>query len=476
MIENSFFYGLFQKIVDWFLIVLNKSFLYNMFITQENALVCTENSKIYKFFNSIRMFFVNLLRTLKFDKLFQNSIFKLHFFWCVLPIVISPFAPTMVVILLCAAGYASLLLKMLTEKSFTLKYFNINKCIYIYAFIYLSAIITSVEFSSSLYGGVVTICFILFTIITINSVRTKDQLRIVLFLLSAGGVGVSLYGFYQFLFPGNFGGSWVDASLFSGMFRVYSTFANPNVLGEYFLLIIPIAVASCFISKHIVMKIFYFGATSVMLVCLALTYSRGCYIGILCAAAVFAILLDRRFIILGLVCVLIFPIILPDSVLGRFGSITNLSDSSTSYRLNIWRGTIEMLHDYWFTGIGPGEDAYNKVYPLYAYSGIGAPHSHNTFLQVMCDAGFAGLIAFILIIYNFFKQTFVGYLNSKNKTEKILCIGFISSMVGFFSQSIFDYTFYNYRVTALFWFLLGLGIVASNYSKLKEEGLDWLKL
>ena len=252
-------------------------------------------------------------------------------------------------------------------------------------------------------------------------------------------------------------------------FRVYSTLGNPNVLGEYLLLIIPTAVACFFVAKNNIFKLFYFFAAGVMMVCLILTYSRGCYLGIMVAAGVFMVLLDRRFIILGILGLLLMPFVLPDTIINRFMSIGNMQDSSTSYRFYIYMGTISMLKDYWLSGIGPGQSAYNKVYPYYGYNQISAPHSHNTFLQVMCDTGIMGIILFVSVIYQFFKLLFRAYINIDDKTTKIFVISFMSSISGFIVQSLFDYTFYNYRVTLLFWIYIALGAVATGYMALKEE-------
>ena len=190
---------------------------------------------------------------------------------------------------------------------------------------------------------------------------------------------------------------------------------------------------------------------------------------IIVSAGVFLVLLDRRFILLGLAGLMIMPFVLPESIINRFMSIGNMEDSSTSYRFYIYMGTINMLKDYWLSGIGPGQSAFNKVYPYYGYNGISAPHSHNTFLQVMCDTGIAGIIVFVAVIYQFYKQLFRSYLAVKDKTAKILVISFMSSISGFLVQSLFDYTFYNYRVMIFFWIYIALGVVATGYASLKED-------
>ena len=183
----------------------------------------------------------------------------------------------------------------------------------------------------------------------------------------------------------------------------------------------------------------------------------------------FLVLLDRRFILLGILGLLMLPFILTETIINRFMSIGNMQDSSTSYRVYIYMGTIAMLKDYWLCGIGPGTDAFNQVYPAYAYNSISAPHSHNLFLQVMCDAGICGIFVFIAIIYQYYKAAFASLTRERNKKNRVLIIAGISAISGFMVQSLFDYTFYNYRVMLLFWIALAFGILFTDIPSLREE-------
>ena len=162
------------------------------------------------------------------------------------------------------------------------------------------------------------------------------------------------------------------------------------------------------------------------------------------------------------------PFVLPETIINRFMSIGNMSDSSTSYRFYIYMGTLSMLKDYWMCGVGPGTAAFNMVYPSYAYDSITAPHSHNLYLQVMCDSGICGEIVFLAVIYRAFKTCSISLKNA-SKEKKIFVIGALSSLCGFLVQSLFDYTFYNYRVMFLFWAVLGLSMLYADIDKLKEE-------
>ena len=471
MLETSYVYHFLMGIVHWFSRQFQNSRLISLFLTENpQTLDHAENSIFYRIFYGVLGGLRRIFFALKLDRLFENSIFRQSYFWCLLTAVLAPFLPTTLVLALAAASFGSLLLCLLCEKERKLKYFAINKYIYIYAGIYLFATLASVSRQGSLLGGLLSILFMLFSIVLINSVNTKKQLRLLVFLFVCAGVLVSFYGFYQFLFPSQFSGVWHDVDMFSDIgFRVYSTLGNPNVLGEYLLLIIPLAFAGVIVKKKPLEKLFFLACTGIMMLCLVLTYSRGCYVGIMVAFAVFLVLIDRRFIFLGIVILLLMPFFLPETILNRFLSIGNLEDSSTSYRLYIYLGTLAMLKDYWLSGIGPGTDAFNKVYPSYAYNGISAPHSHNLFLQVLCDTGICGLIVFLGIIYQYFKATCSALTRERSLEGRIHIIAGISSLAGFLVQSLFDYTFYNYRVMLLFWAVLALGMLFTKMADLKGD-------
>lgn len=141
-----------------------------------------------------------------------------------------------------------------------------------------------------------------------------------------------------------------------------------------------------------------------------------------------------------------------------------MEDTSTSYRVYIWLGTLAMLRDYWFSGIGLGITSFNTIYPIYSYNSVPAPHAHNLFLQLVVQFGIIGLIVFLKIIYNFYKESTISILKEKS----ILIAGIISGVAGFLLQSMFDHTWYNYRVVLIFWIVIALGNVAIGLNK-KEQ-------
>jgi O-antigen ligase len=93
----------------------------------------------------------------------------------------------------------------------------------------------------------------------------------------------------------------------------------------------------------------------------------------------------------------------------------------------------------------------------------------------VCDAGITGFVLFILMLLSFFRSTLSALAHEKDRTSRILQIACVSSATGFLVQSMTDYTFYNHRVTLVFWIVLALSSVLSRRSHLKEGHPIWSK-
>ena len=124
-----------------------------------------------------------------------------------------------------------------------------------------------------------------------------------------------------------------------------------------------------------------------------------------------------------------------------------------------------MLKDFWISGIGLGTDAFNEVYPMYAYSSISAPHPHNLYLLVLTETGVLGLIALVGVIIAYFRKMFYVIAHAACKQYRILASAMAAGMAGFLVQGMFDNVWYNYRVFLLFWIYIAIGVVVSILNK-----------
>ncbi len=421
-----------------------------------------DGSVFGKVFNNFHKLFHRLFQLLRLDRAAEGSVFTRTFFFCALTVTLAPILPTMAVLGLAILAIGSALLRSGMSMEEKLPYSPMTKWIMLYAAVYGMCTFTSVDVMGSLQGGALTVAFVLFSLTVLYSVRRQRQLETLIGLMVAAGFVVALCGFYQVLTGVESTEAWVDKTSFSDVtLRVYSTLENPNVLGEYLLLVIPLGAACTVNAKSVNGKLYGAIATLAMIVCMVLTLSRGGWLGLIFAAALFLVLLDKRLILLGVVGLMFMPLVLPQSIIDRFASITDLSDSSTSYRLYIWMATVNMLKDYWFCGVGTGYAAYNAVYPRYGFNTVVAPHSHNLYLQIMCECGIGGILVFAGVIITYLRTVGTAARKAVTKKRRIYLLAMISGLGGFLLQGITDYSFYNYRVMLMFWVYMALGAAAA---------------
>jgi len=419
-----------------------------------SGIICGLSSPLYALLAVMAVFFFSLV------------LYKVEF-GVFITLFLAPIIPTMAVVGLSLLCFFSLVIKALTTKKFTWRFEGCGLLIITMLLIYLISSVTSFAPFKSVQIWLVYFAFMAFYFVIINTIKTKKQLFNLLTVFALSGVAVALYGIMQYVFGWNVTQAWIDEEMFEDIkMRIYSTLENPNVLGEYILLVLPVCISLMWTAKKVLPKIVYATFSLILAVALILTFSRGCWLGTMASAAVFITFAAGKLWGLALLAIPILPIILPESIINRFTSIGDMKDSSTSYRVYIWMGTLLMLKDFWLSGIGPGTEAFTQVYPFYSYSSVVAPHSHNLFLQILVESGILGILAFLLIIFLFMKQLISGHLAfGKGHKLSVVIIGIASGVIGFLVQGLFDNCFYNYRVFMIFWSILGIGSAAAKIAK-----------
>jgi O-antigen ligase len=285
------------------------------------------------------------------------------------------------------------------------------------------------------------------------------------------GAFVCLYAFYQYL-TGDMGAeSWTDSTMFKAIeLRVYSTFQNPNVLGEYLLFLIPMSFSLAALAKRKLHKSVYFIIFCASAATMLLTYSRGCWIGLIIGSFLYVALLYRKLTAAAVIAAPFSIFILPRSIIARFQSIGDLGDSSTSYRVSIWRGTVSLLRKIWPSGTGIGTYAYELAYMPYAYSGVTAQHAHNSYLHILTETGIFGFATLMLLIFVTVRNLFLTYKNSGSETLRALAASLLSGMAGYLTQGFFDNTFYNYRMYLIFFIMTAFSCALSEIRREGERG------
>ena len=364
--------------------------------------------------------------------------------------VMTPFLPTMVLAGMLVVVFGSVLFRYDIKLDLTavllLLFIIVN------IFMGFGSLAPGTSIPISLLVTVMMVSYLLIRTCFTSQVRLDFLMACV--SLAAGVT--ALIAFYQ-IFIGYVNMTWVDRNLFAALqLRVYSTFGNPNVYGAYLLLAIPLAAGLFIYAAKPVYKMCAAGVAGMLVIALALTYSRGCYLALAAAVLIFMLIIEKRLIVLYLAGLAALPFVLPAGMIARIVSILDFTDTSTAFRIAIYQASIRILGDFWMAGLGQGIEAYNRAYPFYSFAAVPSPHSHNLFLQVFLETGIIGLIVFLGVLACFFRTQFSFIRNTGDTRRKILSAALTAGAIGFLLQGMFDHVFYNYRVMLFFFIYIGI--------------------
>jgi O-antigen ligase len=311
----------------------------------------------------------------------------------------------------------------------------------------------------------------------VNLMRTEKWIKRCVFALVSSGSIVAMIGVLEYFF-GKSSSQWLDVRLFTNIrVRVVSLFDNPNVLATYLVLIFPFALNFFILAKKRNEKFLSAIVCAAFVVATVFTWSRGAWIAMVLTFFVFFTVYTRKTLRIFGAAILaapVLPMILPDNLLDRAFSILNFSDSSISYRIYTWIGSLRVVGDHFLGGIGFGPEAFAKIYPAYAFAGIeSAEHSHSLPLQILIGMGIGGLLVFVALIFLYLQKTLEYVRKPESSSSKFYVAAAVASVIGALVMGAFDYIWYNYRVFYIFWIVIALGcalVRAGNYEADRNVG------
>jgi len=321
-------------------------------------------------------------------------------------------------------------------------------------------------------GGGVLYCLILFFYISFIGlfVNRKISENFLLFPIISGTL-VSIYGIIQFL-GFDFLFSAFNTKFFDG--RVFSFLGNPAYLGQFLtLILIPVLY---FIFKHHTerklkkMSVFLVLFLLIFSV-IVLTQTRTAMVGIFFVFLFLAVKNLKRiylFCVKNKIILLLFALIISISALGvrsfsdRF-SFSDLATRSLNSRVEIWKGTIELILDRPFLGYGLEnfqvyfpEVASKTFLTLEENININADRIHNESLEVLFSLGVFGLILYFLL----FIFLSIGFFKEKMPLYSYFYLIPLTNMV----QNQFAFS----DASILFLVVSILGIIVARESKTKK--------
>jgi O-antigen ligase len=225
---------------------------------------------------------------------------------------------------------------------------------------------------------------------------------------------------------GLLGGGFFDRG--SGPVRADATLANPDFLGIFLAMLVPVAFAKLLSHRPITNRVLTANLVLVLLNGLLATFTRAAWIGAAIGIVVVLVLRRGQFHVRPLivpVAVLIVGVAvltatvatrsssghggMGQALLERIASSTDFSSGTVANRIKTWSDTLPLIASRPIVGYGP--DTFGLVYPQFETSNKGFvlwDKPHQEALGIAASQGVIGLLAYIWILVAFVRAFWKG--------------------------------------------------------------------
>ncbi len=322
----------------------------------------------------------------------------------------------------------------------------------------LASILWSVNPEVSRYTAIELLKLTAIYLTLVNVVTTPRRLALVCGALVLGSI-VTSYGVIHEHFTGT------PETLVEG-YRAHwaEVYADPNRSAMNLGIIVPLAVAF-FARKESgwLWRGMCALAVVVAVVAIVFTYSRGGFIGLSVAMAIWALREQKklRSVLLGVALAIGMVIFAPKSFWERNETVTTFhQDASAMGRVYAWQVTSRISLDKPLLGVGAGSFRY--AWPLYAPpEATRAYVAHNIFLDVIGELGWVGLLFFLVFAGSAAGGAFEA---SRDPRMGWLARGLAASMTGYLICDLFS----GYILSAHLYVLFGLAACAQRIARTQE--------
>lgn len=379
--------------------------------------------------------------------------------------------------------------KMLVSKKQELRWSYVDFAVAGFLLLVFISTVTSIHFPTALHGkfkryeGFLTFLnYGILYFLALQIFTSFERLSTLSKVLTFTGGIVAFYGVLQYMgldpFP------W--ATLPFEERRSFSTFGNPDLLGGFLVILLPIAAAE-FLRAKGKNNILMFGILSLTLMSLLWAYMRGAWIAAAVAGLVFIALGAREvitrwrkiFLVVGafasvFAITAILSVTIGHNVINlieRLKSITHITQGSAASRIEIWKAGLQAIQEKPILGWGPDTFRFvSERFETLKYVQIGqgrtvADNAHNYLVQLATGVGIPATIiliaAFLAIIFIAIRYTW-----KMQGDEKLVYIGFISAAIGYLVHLLFGVSISG--STGVFWLIIGALLAAAPIVKTVE--------
>jgi len=320
--------------------------------------------------------------------------------------------------------------------------------------------------------------FLFFCFLSLNVVLAKDKFKKIdrlIFTALLSSLVVAVYAISQFL--GYDFLIWEEPAFITK--RSMSTLGQPNFLGSFLILVIPLAIYFIKKSSKWCLKILTSLILIIDLIALICSGSRGAWLGLLGASIIALIWFyfknNKKIFFSGLALSILCLIILltgNNVISQRFKSAFDLNTGSSSVRITLWETSLQAISNR-FYGYGL-ENQSEAITPYYESNwavlskvNVTFDRAHNIILDKLLTVGVIGLLLCLFFCWFIFK------LLKKNKDSFLIKMLFIS-LLSYLISLLFNFSVVVTNI--YFWSLLAILISYDYKEKISEENNKGFKL
>ena len=260
-----------------------------------------------------------------------------------------------------------------------------------------SVLTRDVPTSVAVFGLRVTFEPILFFFLAQLLPRERRWVRAVVFVFLGASLLLAFHGLFQYVTGAPIPESWVDRQETDITARAYSVVENPNGLGAFLLLGSILSVSLALSYGRSLARLAFAGTALVLMAGLAVTFSRGAWLGFIVGLIALAALSQRRLLAPIFAALLVAPLLAPPVLLNRLifaFSPEYLGKSAVAGRLFAWRTALDRIIEHPWLGMGLGTLGGSSA----AFFGYHRLWIDNFYLQLAAEGGLILLGAFLWLL------------------------------------------------------------------------------
>lgn len=296
--------------------------------------------------------------------------------------------------------------------------------------------------------------YMLWFFVASNLLINKKQAYALLNWLVFLGALIGLHGVYQYIVGVPIPQTWVDEAEAAVRTRVFSIVGSPNVLGSFFVLLIPINLSQLLIADNRPKRYFNLICLIPMVASLIFTYSRGAWLAAVVSLIIYALIYNWRLLLALIPVGYVAPKVVPgiSTRISYLMSSTYLLSSAKAGRVARWSKAIEVWRNHPLTGEGFGR--YGGA--VAARNIPGSNYVDNFYLKTLAETGIIGLASFILLLLVGIRCALSSCNRLTDSKLRCLAVGIIAGLCGVLVHNAVENIFEVPMMATYFWLLLGM--------------------